>query len=107
VVVALSGTTALLLLVVFTVVNVACLVLRRDTSASTSFRAPTAVPVIAAVGCAFLAGPWARIPEDWVQYRIAGGLLAIGIVLWAFTWLTNRGLRAQRTGFRDVEHLED
>ena len=42
-----------------------------------------------------------------VQYKIAGGLLAIGVVLWALTWLTNRGVRAKKTGFRDIEHMED
>ncbi len=104
---ALSGTTALLLLVVFTIVNVACLVLRRDTSVTASFKAPTPLPIIGAVCCAFLVGPWARDPEDWIQYRIAAVLLALGIVLWVFTWLTNRGIRAQKTGFRDVEHMED
>ena len=41
-----------------------------------------------------------------VQYKIAGGLLAVGIVLWALTWLTNRGVRAKKTGFRDIDHLE-
>ncbi|GAA1475902.1 APC family permease [Nocardioides aestuarii] len=104
---ALSGTTGLLLLVVFSIVNVACLMLRKDTSVETTFRAPTPFPVIAAVLCLFLAGPWARDPEDWIQYRIAGVLLAIGVVLWVFTWLTNRGVRAQKTGFRDIDHLED
>ena len=41
------------------------------------------------------------------QYTIAGGLLVVGIVLWALTWLTNRGIRAKKTGFRDIEHMED
>jgi len=104
---ALSGTTALLLLVVFTIVNIACLVLRRDTSATSSFRSPGVLPAVGAVCCAFLTGPWARDPEDWIQYRIAGVLIGIGVVLWLFTWLTNRGLRAQKTGFRDIEHMED
>jgi basic amino acid/polyamine antiporter, APA family len=107
VVAALSGTTGLLLLIVFSIVNVACLVLRRDTHATTHFRAPTAFPVIGAVLCLALAGPWARDPEDWIQYRIAVALLAIGIVLWVFTWLTNRGVRAKRTGFRDIEHMQE
>ena len=31
----------------------------------------------------------------------------IGVVLWAFTWATNRGVRAQRTGFRDIEHMDE
>jgi amino acid transporter len=105
VVVALSGTTALLLLVVFTIVNVACLVARRRSSETPSFRAPTFVPVLGAITCAFLVGPWARDPENYIQYRIAAGLLAIGVVLWALTWLTNRGVRAKKTGFRDVDSL--
>ncbi|GGF38193.1 amino acid permease [Marmoricola endophyticus] len=104
---ALSGTTGLLLLVVFAVVNVACLILRRDPTPSKAFRAPTVVPALAAVLCLFLAGPWARDRDDWVQYQIAGGMLLLGIVLWAITWFTNRGVRAQATGFRDIEHLED
>src|SRR4051794_39539266 len=104
---ALSGTTALLLLCVFSVVNVACIVLRRDTSATGRFPAPGWVPFAGAAACLYLAGPWARDREDWIQYQVAGGLLLLGIVLWAFTWLTNRGVRAKKTGFRDIEHMED
>ncbi len=104
---ALGGTTALLLLCVFSVVNITVLVLRRDPTPKGSFRAPTAIPIIAAVSCAFLVGPWARNREDWIQYEIAGGLLAIGLVLWVVTWLANRALRAQRTGFRDIDNLEE
>ena len=103
---ALSGTTGLLLLCVFSVVNIACLVLRREDTGQ-GFRAPTAIPVLGAVLSAALVGPWARNPEDYVQYRIAAGLLAIGIVLWILTWMANRGLRSKKTGFRDIEHLED
>ena len=44
---ALSGTTGLLLLCVFSVVNVSCLVLRRDDTGR-GFRAPTAIPVLGA-----------------------------------------------------------
>ena len=107
VIAALSGTTALLLLCVFSVVNVACLVLRRVPSSGSGFRSPTWVPVLGAVACLFLAGPWARDREDWIQYQVAGGLLLVGLVLWAATWLTNHAIRAQRTGFRDIEHLDD
>lgn len=103
---ALSGTTALLLLCVFTVVNVACLVLRRD-PAEGGFKAPGWVPFVGAGTCAFLVGPWARDSEDWIQYQVAGGLLLLGIVLWACTWVTNRAIRAKKTGFRDIEHMED
>ncbi len=104
---ALSGTTALLLLGVFAVVNLACLILRRDPTPEDGFRAPTWVPVVGGLACLFLVGPWARDSEDFVQYRIAAGLLGVGIALWALTWATNRGIRAQKTGFRDIERLED
>jgi basic amino acid/polyamine antiporter, APA family len=104
---ALSGTTSLLLLGVFTIVNICCLVLRRDPTAEGGFRAPTVIPVLGAVCCAYLLGPWARLEADMVQYKIAAGLLGLGIVLWALTWMTNRGIRAKKTGFRDIEHLEE
>jgi APA family basic amino acid/polyamine antiporter len=104
---ALSGTTALLLLCVFAVVNVACVVLRRDPAADRGFSAPWWSPYVAGAACLFLAGPWARDRDDWVQYSVAAGLLGVGIVLWALTWMTNRGIRAKRTGFRDIEHLEE
>ena len=107
VITALSGTTALLLLGVFAVVNVACIVLRRDPRSRNGFTAPTVVPYVGALACLFLVGPWARDREDWVQYQVGGGMLALGVLLWVLTWMTNRGVRAKRTGFRDIEHLED
>jgi amino acid transporter len=87
---ALGGTTALLLLCVFTVVNVAVLVLRRDDVAHRHFRTPTVLPVLGALTCAFLAGPWTG--RDPVQYRIAGVLIGIGVVLWIVTVLINRAI---------------
>jgi APA family basic amino acid/polyamine antiporter len=102
----LGGTTALLLLCVFTIVNIAVLVLRKQPVDHDHFRAPTWLPYLGAVACAFLAGPWARSDDQLQQYEIAGILLAVGVVLWALTWLTNRGVRAKKTGFRDIEHLE-
>ncbi len=69
---ALSGTTSLLLLAVFTIVNV---VLPRPAARHrrrrSSFVAPTAFPVMGAIFCAYLLGPWARLEEDMVQYKIA------------------------------------
>ncbi len=100
----LASTTSLLLLAVFAVVNIACLVLRRD-GREAPFRSPGPTPVLAAALCLFLIGPW--VERELIVYQIAGGLLAIGVVLWALTWLTNRGLRAKKTGFRDIEHMED
>ncbi len=100
----LGGTTALLLLCVFTVVNIALLVLRKQPVDHDHFVAPTIMPVIGALTCAFLAGPWARADNE--QYKIAGLMMAVGLVLWVVTWLVNRGGRAKKTGFRDIEHLE-
>ncbi|WP_185984057.1 APC family permease [Aureimonas mangrovi] len=80
---ALGGTTALLLLGVFTVVNVAVLVLRKDKVEHAHFRTPTILPILGALTSAFLVGPWTG--RDPVQYSIAGILLAIGVVLWAVT----------------------
>lgn len=80
---ALGGTTALLLLAVFTVVNVAAIVLRRRPVDREHFHAPRVLPYIGAVTCAFLVGPWA---QDTIEYQIAGGLIAIGLVLWLLTW---------------------
>jgi APA family basic amino acid/polyamine antiporter len=105
VVVNLASVTSLLLLGVFTIVNVACLILRRKDPHGGSFRSPGITPAIAALLCAFLLGPWAD--RDAIVYEIALGLLALGIVLWAFTWMTNRAIRAKKTGFRDIEHMED
>jgi basic amino acid/polyamine antiporter, APA family len=85
---ALGGTTALMLLCVFVVVNVAVLVLRRDRVGHAHFRTPTVLPLLGALLCAFLAGPWTG--RDPVQYRIAGALMAIGIVLWFVTVLIRR-----------------
>jgi amino acid transporter len=99
---ALGGTTALLLLIVFTVVNVAVLVLRRDRVDADHFRTPTVLPVVGALACAFLATPWAGRPVE--QYRIAGVLLAIGVVLWGVTVLVNRRTGAQVPRF-DPAHL--
>jgi APA family basic amino acid/polyamine antiporter len=101
----LGGTTSLLLLCVFTVVNVALLVLRRRTVGHQHFRAPSFLPVVGALTCAFLAGPWARSSDQLAQYEIAGYLLAVGVVLWLVTWLWNRGVRAKKTGFRDVDSI--
>jgi len=89
---ALGGTTSLLLLCVFTVVNVAVLVLRRDPVEHKHFKAPTAIPIIGAVACAYLASPLSGRSGD--DYRVAGVLLVIGIALWlihfAATKITQR-----------------
>ncbi|ROS76521.1 APC family permease [Cellulomonas sp. PhB143] len=103
----LGGTTSLLLLVVFTVVNIALLVLRRDSVDHAHFRTRVPLAVLGALTCAFLAGPWARSADQQEQYVIAAGLVGLGIVLSFVTWLYNRAVRHRGIGFSDVEHLED
>src|SRR3546814_16868195 len=54
---ALGGPTALLLLGVFTVVNLAVLVLRRARVEHTHFRSPGWLPAVGVLPCGFLVGP--------------------------------------------------
>ncbi len=100
----LGGTTALLLLAVFTVVNICCLVLRKDPVKHKHFVAPTVLPILGAVFCAYLVGPWTG--RATVQYPIAGILIGIGIVLWFVTWLINRAVYSRKTYVKDVEDLD-
>ncbi|MGH3921755.1 MAG: APC family permease [Pseudonocardiaceae bacterium] len=78
----LARTTVVLLLIVFTVVNIAVLVLRSDRVEHRHFRAPTILPVLGAASCAALlsqqtAAIWART-----------GLLALlGLALWGVNHL--------------------
>jgi len=76
----LGSTTSLLLLVVFAVVNIAVLVLRREKVEHEHFRAPTWVPALGALLCVFFASPLSGRPLD--EYLIAGLLLLIGVVFW-------------------------
>jgi basic amino acid/polyamine antiporter, APA family len=99
---ALGGTTALLLLGVFTVVNIAVLVLRRDPVEHKHFVTPTILPVLGAISCAFLASP--LTDRDPIQYQIAGILLVIGVALWLLTWALNK--RLGTTGPPQIEHPE-
>ena len=80
---ALGGTTSLLLLCVFTVVNIAVLVLRSDRVDHEHFHAPTVIPVLGAIACAYLASPFSG--RAGADYRIAGVLMVIGVVLWGLT----------------------
>jgi amino acid transporter len=77
---ALGGTTALLLLGVFTIVNIAVLILRRQPVEHRHYRAPTLLPILGAISCAYLASPLSG--RDPNQYLLAGVLLLIGIGLW-------------------------
>jgi APA family basic amino acid/polyamine antiporter len=76
----LGGTTALLLLGVFTIVNIAVLVLRRDPVDHPHFRAPSWTPWVGIVFCGFLASPLSGRPLQ--EFAIAGVLLVVGAILW-------------------------
>ncbi|WP_025158172.1 APC family permease [Leifsonia aquatica] len=77
----LGGTTSLLLLVVFAIVNIAVLVLRRQPVDHQHFRTPTVLPVIGAITCLYLVFPWTS-GRPGGQYGIALALLTIGVLLW-------------------------
>ena len=79
----LADMTVLLLLLVFSTVNVAVLVLRRDEVKHAHFRAPTALPVTGVVVSLAL-----MTTKDPSVFLRAGGLLALGVVL----WFVNRAL---------------
>jgi amino acid transporter len=96
----LADTTVLLLLLVFAVVNVAVLVLRRrpeegadaservEGDSERSFRAPTWAPVVGAVVSVVLASPLTG--RDASVYARAGVLLAVGVVLYLVNRLVGR-----------------
>lgn len=100
----LGGTTSLLLLTVFAVVNVAVLVLRRDVQAAGGhFRTPTALPVIGFVVSLYLVLPFSGRPAQ--QYIVAGGLVVIGIVLFFITQMINKQLGIRDGHITDPTHL--
>ncbi|TMR25002.1 APC family permease [Nonomuraea turkmeniaca] len=85
----LGGTTSLLLLAVFALVNVSVLVLRRDQTATEHFNAGRVLPVVGTITCLYLVLPWSS-GRPAGQYEIAGVLLAIGAILWVMTWLSRK-----------------
>ena len=99
---ALGGTTALLLLTVFGLVNISVLVLRKDKVDVRHFRTPTALAVIGAITSFALVSPIAQPTQNYV---IAGGLLLVGLALYVITWFYNSAVRARRTRFRHPDDL--
>jgi len=81
----LADTTVLLLLIVFAIVNVCALVLRRDQVDHDHFRAPTAMPVI---GCAVSLA--VMTTKDAETFARAAVLIAAGVALWLLTIWTRR-----------------
>ena len=98
----LGGTTALLLLGVFTLVNVSVLVLRKDKVEHEHFKAPKLLPIVGALSCAYLVGPWTG--RSLEQYWIAATLLAIGLGLGVIVYLINKRQHKQ-TRFEDPDEL--
>ena len=93
----LADTTVLLLLLVFAVVNISVLVLRRDEVGHHHFRSPTVFPVLGAIVSLGLvtqneAGIWLR----------AAILVGVGVVL----WFVNEAVSGRTEGF-DVTQLGD
>ena len=70
------------------------------------FTSPGYLPLVAALLCIYLAGPW--VDRDGIVYKIAGVMLAIGVVLWVITWLINRAANKDDADprFADIEHLD-
>jgi amino acid transporter len=102
----LGGTTSLLLLAVFAVVNVAVLVLRRDVQATGGhFKTPTVLPVIGCITSLYLVTPLSGRPGQ--QYVLAGILIVIGIVLFFITMAINRRLGVQDAGIKDPTRLAE
>lgn len=99
----LGGTTSLLLLVVFTIVNIAVLVLRRSPVDHDHFKAPTIIPIIGALLCGYLASPLSqRAASDYV---VAGWLLLVGMGLWVLHFIGTRFISRDRHTPEDVTHL--
>ena len=81
----------------FTVVNIAVLVLRKDRSGTTISVRRRSSPCLARSPAHFL--PGLDGPRS-AQYRIAGVLVAIGIALWVVTVFVNRA-----TGVKPADPL--
>jgi len=111
----LGGTTSLLLLAVFAVVNVAVLVLRKDVPAGQGersdggggrnhFKTPTWLPWVGFVASVYLVLPLSGRPLQ--QYVLAIGLVILGVVLFGLTLAINRAVGIRGPGISDVEKLD-
>ena len=87
----------LLLLLVFTAVNIAVLVLRRDPVDHDHFHAPSAIPVIGALVSLAL-----MTTKELETFGRAGALILLGLVLWGINWW----LHGRHIDPFDTEQLE-
>jgi amino acid transporter len=81
----LASTTVVLLLLVFAVVNVSVLVLRRRPVKHAHFRTPRWAPILGAAASLLLASPAAGIEPH--VYLIAASLVGAGALLWGLNHL--------------------
>jgi basic amino acid/polyamine antiporter, APA family len=95
----LANTTVLLLVLVFAVVNICVLVLRKRPVEHPHFKTPIWAPVLGAVSTLVLASPLTGRPGR--VYLIAGVLVGIGMLLWGI----NRLITGKRTADIDAENL--
>lgn len=97
----LADTTVLLLLLVFAVVNVCVLVLRRDKIRHEYFKAPTVMPVIG-----FIVSLALLTTKDADSFIRAAALLVIGAVLYLITWFTH-GRHIEKMDTEEVKAIEN
>jgi amino acid transporter len=83
----LANQTVVLLLLVFIVVNIAVLVLRRDRVDHDHFRAPAWIPVVAIVVIVAL-----LTQQEAQIFLRAGIILVAGLILYGVNYLAKRGL---------------
>ncbi len=108
----LGGTTSLLLLAVFAVVNIAVLVLRKDVRADQGdgggggdhFRTPTWLPWVGFLASTYLVLPLSGRPLQ--QYVLAIALVILGVALFGLTVAINRAVGIKTTGIVDIVHLD-
>ena len=75
----LGGTTSLLLLAVFAIVNGAVLILRRDPVDHPHFRTAAPIALLGSLTCLYLVTPLSGRPAS--QYEVAAILLGVGLLL--------------------------
>jgi len=101
----LGGTTSLLLLAVFAVVNIAVQVMRKDVQADGHhFKTPTWLPWVGFAASTYLVLPLSGRPLQ--QYVLATALVVLGVVLFGITLAINRALGIKTTRIADVEKLD-
>ena len=103
----LGGTTSLLLLAVFAVVNVAVLVLRRDVRQRTATsKTPTVLPVIGFIASLYLVTPLSGRPAQ--QYVLGWHPRSRSASCCSSSpWPINRQLGIRDAGISDPTHLGD